>query len=137
MHLWPILVGVLIEAVGGIALGIAYVTGVFLLQSMRGTSMELSERALLVTQAVGLAAAVGGGFVAARMAGARHVQHGLAVGIVAFAIWFAADLLFPGEVPTGLARLLSLVAIIPAGALGGYIASRAYRSADRSPPESQ
>jgi putative membrane protein (TIGR04086 family) len=104
---------------------------------MRGTTMELSDRALFVTETVGLVAAVVGGYVAARMAGDRHVQHGLAVGIVAFVIWFAVDLLFPGEVPMALAALLSLVAIIPAGALGGFIARRAHGSVRHHPPASQ
>jgi putative membrane protein (TIGR04086 family) len=126
LHLWPIVVGVLIEAAGGLTLGIAYVTAVFLLQPVRGSSMELSDRTLVVIETVGLAAAVLGGFVAARLAASRHVQHGCAVGIVAFAIWLAAELLFPGEGPPSYGALISLVAIVPAGALGGYLAQRVY-----------
>ena len=95
-----------------------------------------SNEGLMVGFAIGVLGTALGGFVAARKAGSFEVKHGAFVGLGSLIVSFI-ELSMQEEVaplPEWF-RFLSVVAVIPAGALGGYFAE-AFRSvgAAKSPP---
>ena len=76
-----------------------------------------------------------GGFVAARMVMTRHVQHGVTVGAGALLVWLALEWVTPRDtLPGGWYEMASFIGIVPAGALGGYVARRAGTLRGRSAP---
>jgi hypothetical protein len=100
LKLWPIIAGVLIDSVGSIALGILYVLVIFGLQILRGAPLgddPLTGPHLVVIQILGLLVTTLGGFAAAQMAKTLHVQHGIAVGIVALVVWLLVVWVSPSE----------------------------------------
>ena len=81
---WPILVGILVDTLGSIGVGVVYVLGILGLQIARGVPASdepFGTTHLIVTELVGLCLTTLGGLVAARMARTRHIQHGVAVGV--------------------------------------------------------
>jgi putative membrane protein (TIGR04086 family) len=84
-----------------------------------------------------------GGFVAAQKAGKLEIKHGALVGVCSLALSFIEQSLQeePAALPEWF-RLLSVLAIIPAGALGGFVAEsfkgfgRSYRQSGGSWPGS-
>jgi hypothetical protein len=64
-----------------------------------------------------------GGFVAGRKAGAFEIKHGAFVGAGSLTVSFLEQLAQEGSAPMPeWFRALSILSIIPAGALGGYVA---------------
>lgn len=128
LRLWAVVIGVLVEAAGGIAIGVVIVTVLFLVQAQLGsTEMELSTVALVLVELVMLVSAVIGGLVAARLASTHHVLHGLAVGIGACVMWLIIELVLWREQRLAWTSAVGLLGAVPAGALGGYLARRAER----------
>jgi putative membrane protein (TIGR04086 family) len=66
-----------------------------------------------------------GGFVAGRKAGVLEAKHGAFVGLGSLIVSFV-EMVVMNEPQSGPEwfRMISVLAIIPAGALGGYIAGR-------------
>ena len=82
-----------------------------------------SPEGLMVGFAIGALATVLGGFVAARQAGKLEIKHGALVGCASLALSFIEQSLQEESLPLPeWFRFLSIVAIIPAGALGGVLA---------------
>ena len=82
-----------------------------------------SPEGLIVGFAIGALATVLGGFVAARQAGKLEIKHGALVGCASLALSFIEQSLQEESLPLPeWFRFLSIVAIIPAGALGGVLA---------------
>jgi hypothetical protein len=131
LKLWPIVVGILIDIGGSIGASIAYFGAVAAVQAARGGAVDegaltlgASEFSMLAI--VGLLFTATGGFVAAQMAKIRHLQHGIAVGIGSLAVGLLGGLAggdADADVPAWL-NALSYLAVVPAAALGGYLAGR-------------
>ena len=94
---------------------------------------ELSEEAiaeymtttegLMIGFAIGALGTAIGGFVAARKAGRLEVKHGGLVGFGSLIVSFIEEAMREESIPLPeWFRLLSVLAIIPAGMFGGYIA---------------
>jgi putative membrane protein (TIGR04086 family) len=83
----------------------------------------LSTEGLLIGFTIGMLGTALGGFVAGYKAGKLEMKHGALVGVGSLVVSFIEQVLAeePTELPEWF-RLLSVLAIIPAGALGGYVA---------------
>jgi len=114
---WPIVVGILIDTLGSIVVGVLYLIAVI---GITGAA----EPPLIVADILGLFMTAIGGFVAARMARTQPIQHGAAVGAGAILVWLLVEWFSPTETLPGWDAVLSFVGIIPAGALGGYVAAK-------------
>jgi putative membrane protein (TIGR04086 family) len=126
---WPIVVGILIDTLGSIGVGVLYFVGIFGLQIARGAPASdepFGTPHLIVTEIVGLFLTTVGGFAAARMARTRHIQHGIAVGFGALLVWLLVDWVSPSDTLPVWYETASLIGVVPVGALGGYVAKRAY-----------
>jgi putative membrane protein (TIGR04086 family) len=127
----PIIAGVVVDYIATYAAIYAYFF-VYLAKelSKRGevtadmiSEYMLSTEGLLIGFAIGALGTALGGFVAGYKAGKLEMKHGGFVGVGSLAVSFIEQAL--QEEATQLPewfRLLSLLAIIPAGALGGYVA---------------
>jgi putative membrane protein (TIGR04086 family) len=93
----------------------------------------LSPEGLMIGFAIGALGTALGGFVAGYKAGKLEIKHGAFVGAGSLIVSFIEQALQeePTQVPEWF-RLLSVLAIIPAGALGGY-AAEAFKGLARSP----
>jgi hypothetical protein len=81
---WPIIVGILVDSLGSVALGVLYFLIVFGMQVARGgppSEEPLGIADLVVIEILGLVLTALGGFVAGRMAKSLQVHHGIAVGV--------------------------------------------------------
>jgi putative membrane protein (TIGR04086 family) len=87
------------------------------------TKYMSSNEGLMIGFAIGVLGTALGGFVAARKAGKFEIKHGAFVGLGSLIVSFI-ELSMQDEVtpvPEWF-RFLSVIAVIPAGALGGYFA---------------
>jgi putative membrane protein (TIGR04086 family) len=102
-----------------------------------------SPEGLMIGFVIGVLGTALGGFVAAQKAGKLEIKHGALVGVCSLALSFIEQSLQeePAALPEWF-RLLSVLAIIPAGALGGFVAEsfkgfgRSYRQSGGSLPGS-
>ena len=87
------------------------------------TNYMTTTEGLLIGFAIGTLGTAIGGFVAARKAGNFEIKHGAFVGLGSLIVSFIEELLREEFIPLPeWFRFLSVVAIIPAGAFGGYVA---------------
>jgi putative membrane protein (TIGR04086 family) len=126
---WPIVVGIVVDAVFSMMVVIAYV---LLLALTEGTDDALrvvprSDALAGTVEALGVVSTALGGFVAAYLAKTSHVAYGLAVGLGSLLVWLALASLMPGGGPMAWLEATSAAAAVPAGALGGYVAARRAR----------
>jgi putative membrane protein (TIGR04086 family) len=94
-----------------------------------------SPEGLMIGFVIGALGTALGGFVAAIKAGKLEIKHGALVGFCSLILSFVEQSL--QEEPTPLPewfRLLSVLAIIPAGALGGFLAE-AFKGLGRGRPQ--
>jgi putative membrane protein (TIGR04086 family) len=122
---WPMVAGILIDTLGSILAGVLYFISLFGLPIARGTPPSdevFGTPHLIVTGIVGLFLTAFGGFVAARMARNQHVQHGIAVGVGALLVWLLLGWVSPSDTAPVWYETASFIGVIPAGALGGYVA---------------
>jgi putative membrane protein (TIGR04086 family) len=127
LKLWPVVVGLLIDIGGSIGAGIVFVVAVVAF----GGAVDdetLSTPQLIVTEILGLLFTATGGFVAAQMARMRHLQHGIAVGVGSLCIGLIMQVVVDGPVVPAWFEMIGYLAIVPAGAAGGYLAARAATS---------
>ena len=99
------------------------------------TQYMTTTEGLLTGFAIGAACTALGGFIAGRMAGKLEIKHGAFVGLGSLIVSFI-ELSMQEEItpmPEWF-RFLSVVAIIPAGALGGYVAEFFKGSGAARPP---
>lgn len=87
------------------------------------TDYMMSHEGLMVGFIIGTLGTALGGFVAARKAGKFQIKQGAFVGLGSLTVSFIEEVLQGGSVPMPEWFLaLSILSIIPAGALGGYVA---------------
>jgi hypothetical protein len=83
-----------------------------------------SPEGMMTGMAIGVLGTVAGGFAAGLKAGNRQIKHGAFVGLGSLILSFVEQQLAGGE--TGLTsewiRAVSILAVIPAGASGGWLA---------------
>jgi hypothetical protein len=132
---WPVLVGALVDLLGTLVLMLFYLSIVLGAQFSSG---EVTEDALTPTQlavgdGLGLLLSVLGGLVAGRLAKIDEVHHGAAAG---FGSLVASLLIGWGSQIDGALSwrdVLLPLAVVPAAALGGYIAARLNAPTTRHP----
>ncbi|HEY7316960.1 MAG TPA: TIGR04086 family membrane protein [Candidatus Binatia bacterium] len=127
----PIIVGVVVDYIATYAGTYAYIF-IYLAKelSKQGeiTGEQIKEymaspEGLMIGFVIGTLATALGGFVAARKAGKLEVKHGTLVGICSLALSFLEQSLQEESLPLPeWFRFLSILAIVPAGALGGFLA---------------
>lgn len=82
-----------------------------------------STEGLTATFVIGAFGTVLGGFIAGRKAAAFEIKHGAFVGLGSLTVSFLEQMIQDGSAPVPeWFRALSVLSIIPAGALGGYLA---------------
>lgn len=123
---WPVLVGALIDLLGTVVVLLFYVSVVLGVQLSGG---ELTENALTPTQlavadALGLLMSVLGGFLAGRLAKIDEVHHGAAAGFSSLVLSLLIGWGAPVEGALSWRDVLLPLAVVPAAALGGYVAAR-------------
>jgi putative membrane protein (TIGR04086 family) len=127
----PIIVGVVVDYIATYAGTYAYFF-IYLAKelSKQGevtgdqiTDYMTSPEGLMIGFAIGALGTALGGFVAAFKAGKLEIKHGALVGLCSLILSFIEQSLQEETVPLPpWFRFLSVLAIIPAGALGGFVA---------------
>jgi hypothetical protein len=129
----PVIVGVVIDYIATYAGNYAYF-GVYLANKLaqRGElsrealfNYMISPEGLTIGFLIGALGTVLGGFFAARIAGQFCVKHGAFVGLGSLIVSFVEERMGDDASPVFMPewfRALSILSVIPAGALGGYIA---------------
>jgi putative membrane protein (TIGR04086 family) len=129
----PIIVGVVVDYIATYAGTYAYFFIYLAMElSKQGEVTEdqirdymTSPEGLMIGFAIGALGTALGGFVAALKAGKLEIKHGALVGFCSMVLSFIEQSLQEESVPVPeWFRFLSVLAIIPAGALGGYVAER-------------
>lgn len=128
----PIIVGVVVDYIATYAAMYAYFF-IYLAHelSKQGevteeqiTNYMTSPEGLMIGFAIGAIGTALGGFVAAFKAGKLEIKHGALVGFCSLILSFIEQSLHEETLPLPQwFRLLSVIAIIPAGALGGFAAA--------------
>lgn len=133
LRIRPIVTGVIVDYVATYVAMIAYIA-LFVSRKLLEEG-ELSEEALrryatspeglLLGFAIGTLCIILGGFVAGRLAKALEIKHGAAVGVGSMIVSTLEQAMAESDlsVPEWFV-LISYLAAIPAGALGGYLAER-------------
>lgn len=127
----PVIVGVIVDYVGTYAAMYAFFF-VYLANKLaeRGELSQeavadymMSREGLLIGFAIGALGTALGGFVAAMKAGKFQIKHGAFVGLGSLIVSFIEEVMRQDGSPMPeWFRALSVLSIIPAGALGGYLA---------------
>ena len=128
----PIILGVIVDYIATYAAMYAYFF-VYLPNELSKQGKEASyetivqymtsDEGLMIGFLIGVLGTAIGGFVAARKAGSLETKHGAFVGVASLIVSFIEHSLSEETLPLPeWFRFLSIVAIIPAGALGGYVA---------------
>jgi putative membrane protein (TIGR04086 family) len=127
----PIIVGVVVDYIATYAGIYAYIF-IYLANELSKQGEVTGEQirdymsspeGLMVGFVIGALATVLGGFVAARQAGRLEIKHGALVGFASLLLSFIEQSLQEESVPLPeWFRFLSIAAIVPAGALGGFLA---------------
>ena len=127
----PIIVGVVVDYIATYAGMYAYFFGYLAKELSKEGEISsdtiaeymMTTEGLLIGFAIGALGTAIGGFVAARKAGQLEIKHGGLVGFCSLIISFIEEAMREEGVPLpDWFRLLSVLAIVPAGMLGGYVA---------------
>jgi hypothetical protein len=127
----PVILGVIVDYIATYAAMYAYFF-VYLANKLAEQG-ELSQEAiadymmsregLMIGFIIGALGTAFGGFIAAQKAGKFHIKHGAFVGLGSLIVSFVEEMLRGESMPMPeWFRALSILSIIPAGALGGYVA---------------
>ena len=131
VQILPIIAGVVVDFIASEIGRYAYFF-VYLAQELakRGevspeaiTEYMLTDEGLMISFVIGTLGTALGGFIAARRAGKLEIKHGAFVGLGSLIV--SAILEAASEEPVPIPewfRFLSILSIIPAGALGGFVA---------------
>jgi len=131
MQIRPIIAGVVVDYVATYAAIYAYFF-VYMAEklSKQGevsfeaiTEYMLSDEGLMIGFVIGALGTALGGFIAGYKAGKLEIKHGAFVGVGSLIVSFVEETIREESLPLPeWFRFLSIVAIIPAGALGGLVA---------------
>lgn len=126
LKVWAVAVGMLVDSLGSLAVGVLYLFLVLGDQFLTGDVAQdkLSPIHLAIADALGLAMSALGGFVAGRLAETDEVHHGAATGFASLVVWLLVDLSLQVEGPRSWRDISLSLAVVPMAALGGYIAHR-------------
>jgi hypothetical protein len=131
VRIFPVIIGVIVDYIATYAGMYAYFF-VYLANKLSEEG-ELSQEAIadymmsregmMIGFAIGALGTGIGGFIAARKAGKFQIKHGAFVGLGSLIVSFIEEMLRGESMPVPeWFRALSILSIIPAGALGGYVA---------------
>jgi hypothetical protein len=123
---WPVLVGALVDLLGTLVVMLFYLSIVLGAQFSGGKATEdvLTPMQLAVGDGLGLLLSVVGGFVAGRLATIDEVHHCAAAGFSSLVLSLLIGWGSPVEGALSWRDVLLPLAVVPAAALGGYIAAR-------------
>lgn len=123
---WPVLVGALVDLLGTIVVMGVYLSLVLGSKFFSGDLIEdvLTATQLAIGDGLGLLVSVVGGFVAGRLAMIDEVHHGAAAGFGSLVVSLLIGWNLPVEGAPSWRDVLLPLAVVPAAALGGYIAAR-------------
>jgi hypothetical protein len=123
---WPVLVGALVDLLGTLVVMLFYLSIVLGAQFSGGEATEdvLTPMQLAVGDGPGLLLSVVGGFVAGRLAKIDEVHHGAAAGFSSLVASLLIGWGSPVQGALSWRDVLLPLAVVPAAALGGYIAAR-------------
>jgi hypothetical protein len=123
---WPVLVGALVDLLGTLVVMLFYLSIVLGAQFSSGEETEdaLTPTQLIVGDGLGLLLSVLGGFVAGRLAKIDEVHHGAAAGFSSLVGSLLIGWGSPVDGALSWRDVLLPLAVVPAAALGGYIAAR-------------
>jgi len=123
---WPVLIGALVDLLGTVVVMLLYLSIVLGAQFSSGVVTEdaLTPLQRAVGDGLGLLLSVVGGFVAGRLAKIDEVHHGAAAGFGSLVMSLLIGWGAPVEGAVSWRDVLLPLAVVPAAALGGYIAAR-------------
>lgn len=142
VQIWPILAGVVIDFIAS-EIGRYLYFFVYLPQELGkqgAVSPEVIDAYMLTNEGLTIMCIIGalgtalGGFVAARKAGMLEIKHGAFVGVGSLIV--SAFLEASNEAMVSVPEwftFISVLSIIPAGALGGYVAAMFHRIGGKAP----
>jgi hypothetical protein len=137
LRAWPIVVGLLVDLVGSLFLGLGYsIVKVGTNIAAGGGAADqivLTATEYLITAVFGLLLVVAGGYVAGRMARVRPATHGLCVGIGLLLVTLIIEALSPDPAAPLWFNVVSIVGVVPAATMGGRLAKRSTRA--NTPPQ--
>lgn len=123
---WPIVAGVLVDVAASLVIGLVYAIALVVWQVVQGLGPDeevFTGPHFTAMQVLGLLCTVLGGFVAARVANVLPVQYGLAVGVTIMVAGLILEMIAPEPQLSKWHVVLLYLCSVPAGALGGYLAS--------------
>lgn len=123
---WPVLVGVLVDLLGTIVVVLSYMSIVLPAEIWSGDvpGNALTPAQQSVADGLGLLMSVLGGFLAGRLAKIDEVHHGAAAGFGSLVLSLLLSSGVPAESAHSWRDVLVSVAVVPAAAVGGYMAAR-------------
>jgi putative membrane protein (TIGR04086 family) len=131
VQIFPVIIGVVVDYIATEIAMMAFIFGYVAREvSKQGefteeavTKYMLSPEGLTAVLVIGSCCTVLGGFVAARKAGTLEIKHGAFVGLGSLIVSFIQHSMQERsmQLPEWF-NFVSIVAVIPAGALGGYVA---------------
>ena len=128
LRAWPIVVGLLVDLVGSLFLGVGYSivkVGTNIAAGGGGAhQIVLTATEYLIAAVLGLLLVVAGGYVAGRMARVRPVTHGLCVGIGILLVTLIIEALSPDPAAPFWFNVVSIVGVVPAATVGGRLAEK-------------
>ena len=125
---WPIMVGLLVDLVGSLLLGVGY--SIVKVGMDAGAGGDITDQITLtttdymVTSVFGLLFVVAGGYVAGRMARVRPTAHGLCVGVAVLAVSIVIEVLAPDSQAPMWFNIVSMIGVVPAATIGGRVAGK-------------
>jgi hypothetical protein len=125
LKIWPVAAGIVVDVCGTLVVAVLYMSVVFGPQFADGQVTEdmLTPTHQAIGAALGLMLSALGGFVAGRLAKIDEVNHGAATGFGSLMFSLLLAWSVPAEAHSWRDLLVSL-AVVPAAALGGYMAAR-------------
>jgi hypothetical protein len=126
LEIKPIVVGVLVDIVGSTVIGVVAFIATASVDSLSepvDLAAQLGTFGLALLAVVGLAQTGLGGFVAAHMASLNHFWHGVAVGVISLIFAILVSQLDAGYSMPMWYDLAGFLGVVPAAALGGYLAA--------------
>ena len=128
LRAWPIVVGLLVDLVGSLFLGLGYSivkVGTNMAAGVGGADeIVLTATDYFITAVFGLLLVVAGGYVAGRMARVRPVAHGLYVGLGVLVVTLIIEALAPDPAAPLWFNVVSIIGVVPAATMGGRLAER-------------
>ncbi len=125
MKAWPIVVGLLVDTVGSILVGVLYAALIVVTKGPDAAAATPNTMgALIAAEVVGLALVALGGFVAGRLVETQQARHGAAVGLGALFIGLIAEFAGLSEDLPRWYGIVSFVLIVPSGVVGGHLAGK-------------